>query len=654
MKGAANRVPIPVWGGLLVALLGWRVGWLTPGPGVDPSWNAGLAMAVDQGLGFGREVVFTYGPLGFLASRLVFFTGLGTLSFLYGAALYVLFCVGLVWALRRALPLAAALVIAFVAVAWLPMPLLEVGLLTAVFACFWLLEGERTGRRLDVFVVAAATFAAPAALIKLSTGPLIAVILLITLIGARAGGRRIATYVVVFLVEVLVLWLATGQNLGTVPAFISHTIEISSGYSSAMLRSTDVASWKVTLAVAAAIVSGLALVVAAWLSGGGAPGRASAVDDPHPAQPVAAEPESGGATPHRARRWASVAIAALVSFAIFKEGVVRIDAGHLTVLFANAAVLWVAVAAASPSRFWRRLMLVAAAIVFAISLPVRPAGLETQFDPVSNVRFAYEQARTLLSPVRRDTVVSNGRAAMQLTYGLAPRGLAALRGHTVAVEPWEIGAAWAYELDWDPLPVFQNYSAYTSTLDRLNAEAVEDPAGPERILRQNTEVVQPEFPGADLDGRFLGWDPPEAARAVLCNFAPLYTDERWQVLGRVPDRCGAPRALGSVSAAAGEAVPVPRPGPGEVVFARISGAGVSGLEKVQTFLFHAGSRHLVVDGGKERYRLIPETAGDGLMMRAAPGVVEPGPFSPVPQARTIALEGGADRITYDFYAFRVK
>jgi hypothetical protein len=633
---AAKRVP--VWGGLIVALLGWRVGFQTPGPGIDPSWNAGLAMAVDQGLHFGKEVVFTYGPLGFLNSRLVWFSGLSVLSFLYSAALYVGFCVGLVWALRRALPTVVALVVAFVAVAWLPMPLLEVGLLSAVFACFWLLEAGRSGRALDIFVVAAATFAAPAALVKLSTGPLVALILLIALLGARAGRRRIVAYVAIFIAEVLVLWLATGQSLGDLPAFVGHTIEISSGYSSAMLRSTDVAPWKVTVAVIAAIASGLALVGAAWLWGGDGP-----ADDP-------AAGSDRAVAPDRARRWAGVAIAALVYFEIYKEGVVRIDAGHLTVLFANAAVVWVAVGLSGRRR---RLMLAGAAIVFAISLPVRPAGLETQFDPVSNVRFAVDQARDLFSPGRRDTLIGFGRAAMESSYGLAPQGLAALHGHTVAVEPWEIGAAWAYELDWRPLPVFQNYSAYTPALDRLNAEAVEDPDGPERLLRHNTEVVQPEFPTADLDDRFLGWDPPEQARAVLCNFAPVWEDERWQVLGRVADRCRPERRLGSVSAAAGEAVRVPTPGPGEVVFARIAGAGVSGLERVQTLLFHAASRHAVVNGDT-RYRLVPETADDGLLMRAAPGVVEAGPFDPVPEAKTIAVEGGSDRITYDFYAFRVR
>jgi hypothetical protein len=611
-----------VWGGLIVALLGWQIGFETPGAGLDPSWNAGLAMGVHQGLRWGPEIAFTYGPLGFLNTRLVFFGDLSVLSFVYAAALYVLFCIGLVWALRRVMPLVVALVVAFVAVAWLPMPLLEVGLLVAVLACFWLLAEPRSERELWVFALAAATFAAPAALIKLSTGPLVAVILLIALLGARAGRRRIAAYVVVFVAEVLLLWLLSGQSLGDIPEFVGHSIEVSGGYSSAMLRSTDVAAWKVTAAVIAAIGSGLALVAAAWVWGGR----------------------------DRATRWAGVAIAALVSFAIYKEGVVRVDAGHLTVLFANAAVVWVAVGVTGRHR---AVMFVTAAIVFAISLPVRPAGLATSFDPVSNVKDAVENARTLVDSGRRDQLIEFGHAAMQSAYGLAPEGVAAVGHQTVAVEPWEIGAAWAYELNWDPLPVFQNYSAYTPGLDRLNAEAVEDPDGPERLLRHNPLVVQPEFPTADVDDRFAGWDPPEQARAVLCNFAPLWEDERWQVLRRVGDRCAAERQIGSESAPAGQPVKVPAPHPGEAVFVRIHGAGVSGLEELQTFLFHAASRHAVVNG-TTRYRLVPETAADGLLLRAAPEVAAPGPFDPFPDARTIAVEGGADRITYDFYAFLVR
>jgi hypothetical protein len=620
MAAAAKRVPVSLWGGLIVALLGWRVGFDRPGIGLDASWNAGLAMAVKQGLHWGKDLVFTYGPLGFLQTGSVWFTGQSVLSFLYAGLLHVIFCVGLVWALRRRLPLVLACVAAFVAVTVLP--LLEVSLLSAVFASFWLLEAgaERTPRRLDAFVVAGAAFAAPAALIKLSTGPLVAVVLLIALIGAQAGARRVVAYLALLAALLLVLWLATGQSLGDVPDFVARTVDISSGYSSAMLRSTDVASWKVTAASVAAMALTVALVVVAWR----APWR------------------------DRRGRWAGTLLVALAAFAIYKEGVVRVDSGHLTVYFANACILWIAVGFGGARRWWVPAI---AVLVFAVSLPLRPAGTEDNLNFVSNLRFAGEQVHALVSPGRRTTIMEEGRQGMAGTYALEPGALRAIGGRSVAVENWEIGAAWAYRLDWRPLPVFQSYSAYTPTLDRLNAEAIEDPEGPQRLLREGQAVTY-EFPGADIDGRFPGWDPPEQARAVLCNFTPLYTSERWQVLGRVPDRCGPERALGSATAAAGEAVRVPAPGPGEVVFVRIHGAGVSGLERLQTFLFHAASRHAIVNGDT-RYRLVPETAGDGLLLRAAPGVAEPGQFDPVPEASTLAVEGGSDRLTYDFFAMRV-
>lgn len=621
MMRRANQVPVAIWGGLLVALLSWRVGMNPPGIGVDASWNAALAMGIHDGLHWGTEVVWTYGPLGFLQTNMVWFVDQAVLSFLYSGLVYVVFCVGLVWALRRRLPLLLACLAAFFAVALLP--LLELSLLSAVFACFWLLEGgaERTPRQLDAFVLGAAALAAPAALVKLSVGPLVPVVMLAALIGARAGRKRIAAYVALTFGLLLVLWAAAGQSFGDLPDFVRHTIEISSGYSSAMLRSTTEPEWKVVAVTIAVSALTILLVAAAWFA------------------------------PYRDRigRWAGTIVIALTGFAIYKEGIVRVDAGHLTVYFANACILWVAVGFGVGRRWW---IPVPALLIFVVALPLRPTGSPNQLNVFSNVHFAFDQVRTLVDPGRRTAAMEAGRAGMQGAYALPPEALAQLEGHTVAVEPWEAAAAWAYELDWRPPPVFQNYSAYTPTLDRLNAAAIESADGPERLLRENELLVYPEFPTPDIDNRFLGWDPPEQARAVLCNFAPLYGDERWQVLGRVPDRCGPERALRTVEAGAGEAVPVPQPRPDGVVFVRIGGAGVEGLERVQTFLFHAASRHATINGDT-RYRLVPETAGDGLLLRGAPGVAEAGPFDPIPEAQTIAVDGGADQLTYSFYETRV-
>jgi hypothetical protein len=608
-----------VLAGLLVALLAWRVGMHSAGLGLDASWNAGLTMAVEQGLGFGEEIVFTYGPLGFLQSPFVYYQDLGVLAFLFSATLHVCFCIALVRALARALPLAAAAVLGFLVVAGLP--LIEQPPLLAVLAAMAMLERRRSQRAVDAFLVAGATYAAIEALVKLSTGPIVAGVFLIALVGIGAGRARIAAFLALLVGEAVVLWLLCGQSLATIPGFLAGTMEIVSGYSSAMVSETDVPHWQVVLASVAAALTTIGLVAACRF----------------------------GSFRDRRARWAGAALMALVAYTVFKEGVVRTDAGHLSLFFSTATVLWIAIPWSR--RLWPA-MVVGALAIAAAGAPVRPESVTARMHVVDNVRFAWDQMLNLAEASRREELVAAGRAGLKAAYRLDPQARAALEGRTVAVEPWEAGVAWAYGYEWEPLPVFQNYSAYTPGLDRLNAEAVADPEGPQRILRENPLLVFAEFPTQDVDDRFTAWDPPEQARAALCNFAPLHTTERWQVLGRVPDRCGEPRPIGSAEASEGEPVNVPAPRRGEAVFVRIDGAGVGGVERLAAAIFHARVRRLDVNG-EESYRLIPETAGDGLLLRGNGDFFVPGPFSPFPQARTIAVSGAGDDLRFEFFRMRV-
>ncbi len=84
-----------------------------------------------------------------------------------------------------------------------------------------------------------------------------------------------------------------------------------------------------------------------------------------------------------------------------------------------------------------------------------------------------------------------------------------------------------------------------------------------------------------------------------------------------------------------------------------AGAGVGGLERISTALFHARVRQVLVNGGRS-YRLIPETAGDGLLLRGRGPFAAPGPFSPVPQARTIAVTGAGGDLRFEFFRLQVK
>jgi hypothetical protein len=53
---------------LIVLLTRPPRGSLAPVAGLDLSWQAGLAMAFERGLEHGSDIVFTYGPLGFIGA----------------------------------------------------------------------------------------------------------------------------------------------------------------------------------------------------------------------------------------------------------------------------------------------------------------------------------------------------------------------------------------------------------------------------------------------------------------------------------------------------------------------------------------------------------------------------------------------------------
>ncbi len=596
----------PTWLlGVIVALLGWKIAMNPPTVGLDSSWNGGLSMAIHDGLQWGSDIVFTYGPLGFMNGQGLWYSDLGALAFVYLSSLFVVFCITLIWALRPLVGALPAAAIAFLIVAVLP--LVEEAIVVALLLSMRALQGERSERTIHLIVGAGATYAAVEVLIKFSAGPVIAAFFLIALIGLRARWWQIAAYLGLIAVEVLALWLIAGQSFGEIPNFLRNTYEIVSGFSASMVTTTDVPAWQVTAATIAAAGVAIGLILAS----------------------------TQGSYRDARSRWCGIGMMALAAFTVFKEGVVRTDAGHLSLFFSTACILWIAIPWARARWYW---VLAGIVAIVAIGWPVRPTGQTNNFDVLTNVRAAGEQVRTLFSPSRRQELIEAGRAAMEATYQLEPETLEAVRGHTVTIEPWEIGVAWAYGLDWRPLPVFQNYSAYTSRLDRINSEALLAPDGPERIVRENVGLVFPEFPTRGIDGRFPGWDPPEQARTALCNFAIVHASERWQVLARVPDRCGPSRPLGSVEASAGETVDVPAPGRHEVVWARVDGVEVGGLERLLTFVSHSRTRHAIVNDDRG-YRLIPGTAADGLMLRSSNGIGGKGAFAQIPQARTLAITG---------------
>ena len=601
--------------GALIAVATWT-GLDAPVPGLDPSWQAALNIAAQERLEFGTEVVFTSGPLGFLKTQYLYFAWPARLAALYGFGVQLALALSLLWAARRSFPLLVALPLVVFGVLLIPSPFLAAQTSIVVVVLVWCLAAlgeESPGWSRRLVVLGGGPVAAIEILATLNTGFTVLALLVVTVVAMDGERRRnIAVFAGLFASSLVALWLLAGQGTGAVGEFLEGAVSIVLGYSSSMIAENPAREFDHVLAPALFA----ALLVLGWVSTKSVP---------------------------RASRVAIVTLLGIVGFTTLKEGLVRHDVFHAVVAYAT---LLGALLALRWPRELRAAVVVVAAGVVAVALTADLASFP-RANPVDNASDGLSTVGRLLSSGDRERFLDEARASMREEYGLDRHTLELVRDRPVAVYPQAIGAAYAYGLEWRPLPVVQAYSAYTEELDSRNAEELADPEGPERILR---EMVAP------IDSRYQGFESPAAMIAMLCNFEPLRTAERWQVLGRVPDRCGEPTPLRTVETTYGRPIDVPKAAGSRVVVARVSGVQVEGLERLGTLLYRSRTREIAFDDGFG-YRLVPGTAADGLLLSAPRRIDFPAPFAIAPDTTTITfLRGGqpsSDGISVEFEAMRV-
>ena len=224
----------PIWAtGLLVAVLAWPVAMIVPTTGLDFSWMSGLYMAVHDGKQFGSEIVFTYGPLGFLAWPEYWFSWLSVLAFVYVSAIYLAFTITLTWTLRRTVGLLAAAVVAFLFLVTVPnregLPL--------VLAVGWSLAALRSDRgpaTVTLLVVGGALLSAVEPMVKLSVGPPTVLVCLLGLAGAKQIGASGPPTPGITVIVFFLLWFLSGQGIGNLWGYANNGFQVISGYGEAM------------------------------------------------------------------------------------------------------------------------------------------------------------------------------------------------------------------------------------------------------------------------------------------------------------------------------------------------------------------------------------------------------------------------------------
>ena len=603
--------------GGLVFLLTWGGGVASPIPySLDVSTHAGLAMAATSGVDHGGDIVFSYGPLGFLKSYLTFYVWPARLALIYGVALHLALSLTLVWAARRSFPLLVALPLALLAAMLLRGDLSAIGarmdaavVVLAFIWCVAALDERSPDWTRRIVVYAGGPFAALELLAKLNTGAVVFALVAVTVAVLEPGRRRnVAVCASGFAATGAVLWLATGQGIGDVGSFVSGVRDIVSGYSTSAYLDLTTRDYDFYLGpIAIAVVGALAWTATRALA--------------------------------PARRWATLAMFALVAYASFKAGFVSHDVYHMTIFYSTMVGIALAfrpspgAAAVVPAA-------VAVAGLGGLALTANFPGYPMA-NPLTNLRDGATTLETFAVPGRLEDEITESRVAVAGAYGLDPRAVELLGQGGVHVDPTETLAVWALGLDWAPLPVFQSYAAWSPELDDRNAEALADPDGPDRILRQVSNPLN----------RYPAFESPEANVAMLCNFESLWNDRSWQVLGRVANRCGEERPLGSAEARVGDAIPVPEAPPGELLVAHVEGLEPSGVERAIALVYRAEWRSVGFDSGIA-YNLTAATAEDGLLLRAPPNSDYPAPFNLAPDSATVTFVRGGDatgeELTIDF------
>lgn len=626
--------------GVVVALLSWPVRPVLPAGTADPSWQFALNHAAEYRLDFGTEVIFTYGPLGFLKVPLVAYGGPAFFAALY--AIYVQLALGwtVVWAARRSFPTPAAFVIALISASLASQLFIaaEAIIIVVFICCVGFLTEDRPPVSWRVFAVAAGLVSSVEILGKLNTGLLILGMTGIAVLAYPGAPRLRATalFGVTAAGSAFALWLASGQTLGNFPDYLKTGFEVISGYTRGHTVDLPAVQWDY-LAAASMMLAALAATIVATKS---------------------LKPSL---------RLGVGAIVALLLFALFKQAFVFRVFVFMPLFVSGMLAPWLAFR-------WRGGQRVAAvAAMVAIGLLYFPlsqgaltwGGVKAVIDPFERAVSASERLRQLLIPAERDAARSQARAGLIDQYRFDPATLGLLANRTVAIHPWEFTIAWAYDLAFEPLPVVGTYTTYTDELDFRNAVALAAESGPERVVRHREGVAYGGDPAAlspsrqGLEGRYVPWEGGRTTLAMLCNFKALRTTPGVQVLGRVTDRCGERRLIETHSVNFGEPIPLPRVGGDRLVYADVSGLQPSGAELLRTALWRSAFRYVTFDD-QFAYRIFPDIETD-LIVNVPKRIDFPAPFALSADTRTLTfskqagvLAGGADALTVSFYSLEVR
>ncbi|HEY5079818.1 MAG TPA: hypothetical protein VII43_08220 [Opitutaceae bacterium] len=453
----------------------------TPNVKLDASWQMMLIHAREAGLQFGRDMIFTWGPWGFLCNgyHLGRTAAVPIIAWQTAGQFLVAFCLV---ALTRELALWRRLAFAVLLIAfhWIFMDV-EYFVLITLTVLAGLLQKDPSPARIVAWVLLLGflseikfTYFALASAGVLSAAAYWA---------ARRSWSRAAAVAGGYALAVLAAWCAAGQDLDNLYPYLRRSLELASGYADAMGldEARGLFLWGAAVAILCAV-----FLWRTWRS-----------------------------IPDRAYAHCACSYLAFSLFAMWKEGFTRADlvplGGHVFGWFVYVLVL----APAIPG-----VLFPGNRLHWFDCAPLVCLTAFASFDPAIyrwDLIVVWQQvcgnARTLgrLGSLPQEWQSSYEKAAAGAQL---PRVQRAVGGGSVDVYDFETGVALMNGLSLDSRPIFQGYGAYTPKLEGWNLRHYQAGGGPDFLL----------WSGDRVNNRYPGQDDALLVAALPGHYEPLFEE----------------------------------------------------------------------------------------------------------------------------------
>jgi len=544
-------------------------------PEVDASWQGALSYFAFQGLQFGKDTIFTYGPLGYITtdtySGYLLTSRIGFDLALKGV--FAMLMAGLAVRLRPVLRWWFFVNVVLLSVASPDAVYLFV---IALSACLVIGSQLSPGLALGTGILFAFV-----SLTKFTFFLQCGASLLIVVVYAlsKRKWRRASGLAMTYLVCLLLFWCLAKQQVSGFLPFLRGAYEVASGYTEAMAAT---GSWLAFWSGLGELLLGVSLLI----------GLACASKE-------------------KDRDLAILLVLGVALFLAWKESFVRADLWHIDNLFAFLLFVEPAAWAVFRPPAKHRALLLGMTLIALLSSYVLVFLIQPEFFaellPRANDRVVLNRT-TFFHPSDFRAQLENGLSqvkeqnALPIIKHLIGRDSVDVFGHEQAI-------AILNGLNYQPRPVFQGYSAYTPFLVARNRGFYLGPTAPKFVILKCETI----------DDRFAAEDDAGALEVILQNYGVFAGENEYLLLKRDvgSPRLAPHRLLREGTATWGDPLPLSAyPCP---VWIEIE-IDSTWLGKLREFLYKPAGITMTLetlDHETKHYRLIRPLARSGFMVNPA-------------------------------------